>query len=877
MPKSNLEQYKKDFYRKNNNENQAIAKDSSFLNSMNSLEVFKYLSLVVPLLITFLVYLNMLDNDFLNWDDDRYVTANSHLDLTLQNVKYYFTKPYFVMYIPLTMLSFMLDYAIAGIENPSVYHIHNLILHLADTTLVWIFVFSLFKSFNDKKRQLSYAFFAALFFGLHPLHVESVSWIAERKDVLYTFWFFISLIFYLKYIRQQRNLFFYLSILSFFISLLAKTQAVVIPVLMLLIDWFEGKLNLSKYNLVKLLDWRYLRKFKLILEKIPLFILSLIFGIIAIYASATNEPFAHGKYTKHRIAVNTNYSAFEKVVYASYSLTMYFAELLFPFKMSAIHPYPYDRGQMPLWFKSFLLFPFLFFAFILYLIKLKEKIPAFGLLFFFFSIMIMLHIKNFVISEHYAYVPSVGMAIFIFYYLEKVLKIRQLTLITWIFILLYFTVFAFLVIKRNNVFQNSLTFWNDIEKKYPQVIVTYFNRGNYYQKLGDKAINRGDYKQGYHFYKKALEDYNKAIELKTNYVGIYSNRGITLAKLGKYKQALDDFNTLINLDSNFTDAYANRGNVYSLLKEWNKAIEDYSRAIRKNPSFLNAYYNRGIAYAKMHKYNLSIADFNLLLKIKPNYVNAYLQRGIVYFRKSSLDSAIANLKYYLSLKPSAEAYYYLGLTLQQKGDTIESKKVFQILKQKFPQYKKQLFSMAQDFENEADRFGKKQLYDKALNIYHRILDIYGENENILLYLGIVEGKKGNYWAAIENFNKALKINPNNAELLTNRGYAYFLAGKIQKALEDLNMAIKYDSTQYVAYYNRAVIYESLNKYSAALKDLSKALYLQPKFVKAYIEKGRIFLKLKALNKACFNFNKAAILGSAQAKKYLKKFCQNERY
>ncbi len=874
MPKSNLNKYKTKLQKKT----KTITAEEK-VKSVNELEannlqvgyLKKTLFFVLPLLFTFLVYLNSLNGDFLNWDDDRYVTGNKRLELTFDNVKYYFTEPYFVMYIPLTMLSYMIDYGLGGLDKPWVYHLHNLVLHLLNTALVWIFVFLLLRK---NKQAIYYAFLSALFFGLHPLHTESVSWIAERKDVLYAFWFLLSMIFYLRYRDLSKKGFYFLSFAAYILSLLAKTQAVVLPVVLLLIDYFRGDFDFTKEELLTFLKFRELYKLKRLWEKIPHFILAFVFGLIAVWASGTSEPFSENLNTKQKIAVNTDYSAFESLVYASYSLTMYFVKSLVPYKQAAIHPYPYDNGQMPVWFYSYLLFPVIFTVLLLYLIIKKQKIPAFGLLFFIVTIGLMLHIKNFVISEHYAYLPTIGLGLFLFYYLLNLSGKLVPKYVVWGAVSVYFSVFALLTFQRNKVFENSLTFWNDIERKYPNVIVTYYNRGNYFQKLGDLALSEGQDKKAVNFYRKALDDYNKAIELHRFFVGAYSNRGITEAKLGLYKKAIEDFNKVISIDSNFTDVYSNRGNAYALLGQWDKAISDYTKAIERKPAFADAYYNRGVAYMNTGKYNLAVEDFSETISLKPEYTEAYKQRAIAYFLKNSYDSALADINFVLAKDPSDSYFlFYRALLYDLKGDKISAGKDFKKLRNNNPALIKDFIGIAQTFENEYFATGKKFYFEKAEQIYNAILKIYPEAKEVYLYRGIFYGQMQDFKKAISQFDRALSIDNQYVDAYINRGYAYFLSGDIKHALEDYNFAEKLDSSKYDVYYNRGLLWANLKSYQKALKDLTKALSLQPDFANAYFERAKIYLRLSDFDKACEDFQKALNLSIRQASYFFNSYCK----
>ena len=214
--------------------------------------------LLVILLISFLAYLPVLHNGFVNWDDDQYIQENWIIHTF--NIKEIFTGYFMGNYHPLTMLVLAIEYKLFGIA-PTGYHLINLLIHLLNIILVYKLIVLL----SDKKYV---ALIACLLFGIHPIHVESVAWVSELKDLLYAFFFLLSIIYYLKFIKSGDKIFYFYSLLLFLPALLSKAMAASLPLAMLLIDYFMGrKINLKNF-----------------LEKIPFFIIALIFGVLAIFA-----------------------------------------------------------------------------------------------------------------------------------------------------------------------------------------------------------------------------------------------------------------------------------------------------------------------------------------------------------------------------------------------------------------------------------------------------------------------------------------------------------------------------------------------------------------------------------------------------------------
>src|SRR6267378_2051890 len=247
------------------------------------------------LVLTFVVYVPCLDNDFV-WDDDLYVTQNPLL--ANPNVHVLLTTPVAGNYHPLTIGSLALNYRISGL-HPSSYHWLSLLLHLANTALVFLFI-----------RQLSKGRFwttvvTSLFFGIHPMHVESVAWISGRKDVLYAFFYLIGMIAYLSYIDRRRHRWLGAALIAFVMSAASKPAAAVFPLVLVAIDFIRRR----PFN------------FSVALEKAPFLAVAVIDGILTLDAQ------------KGSGAIATVWSPFQKLLFAAYGMVMYVVRLFVPFRL----------------------------------------------------------------------------------------------------------------------------------------------------------------------------------------------------------------------------------------------------------------------------------------------------------------------------------------------------------------------------------------------------------------------------------------------------------------------------------------------------------------------------------------------------------------
>ncbi|MCH8331481.1 MAG: hypothetical protein IH946_08910, partial [Bacteroidetes bacterium] len=264
-----------------------------------------WIKLFLVAVVTFSVLSPSLKNGFTNWDDTAYITDNN--DLREFSLKRIFTENVLGNYHPLTMLTYNVDYQLFGFD-PFYYHLDNLVLHSINAGLVFALLFILLGSWWG-------ALIGALLFGVHPMHVESVSWISERKDLLYTMFFVTGLICYLKYQRNQgiwfKDPFYLLALILFLLSLLSKALAVSFPLVLLLLDYIKRR------------EWGKV----MWMDKIPFFVLSLLFGVIALVAQSESGS----------IQTYENYSFIDSFLISCYGLLAYIYKFFIPLQLSNLY------------------------------------------------------------------------------------------------------------------------------------------------------------------------------------------------------------------------------------------------------------------------------------------------------------------------------------------------------------------------------------------------------------------------------------------------------------------------------------------------------------------------------------------------------------
>ena len=654
----------------------------------------KPLFLVITILIlTFIAFLPSLKNDFIStWDDGPFISGNSmirHLDF--QSIKAMFSTPVLSAYVPLPLLSFAIEYHFFGL-NPIPFHISNLLLHLGCTFLVFYF-------FRLLKLENVYAAFGALLFGIHPMHVESVAWISERKDLLFTLFYLFSMIFYLLYIQKQTRgwKLLTLSLLFFILSLFSKIQAVALPLSLILLDYFLKRPFKSR----------------LVYEKIPFFILSLLFGIAGVLILKRQGV----------LQINETYPLFQRIFFGFYALSAYIVKFFAPFHLSALYPYPISlQKSSPLFYYLNPLF-LLLLGFFVYRSARNTRAIVFGILFFFFNILFLLQVVSAgstYLADHYSYIPYIGLLFIVLWITEKIIKDKKSMRYFLFPVLAIITVFFIsLTFNRCKTWENGIILWTDAIEKYPDGISTSYNdRGAEYANL-----NQWD---------KAIDDYTRAIGIEPNYVKTYSNRGNAYAKLGQWDKVVSDLSLAIGIDPGNKESYLNRGFAFANLRQPDKAIDDYNKAIGIDPGYKDAWYNRGNVYENLKQWDKAIDDYTRTIEIDPNFDSAYTNRGVVYAIIRQWDKAISDCSRAIVIDPNFETAY----------------------------------------SNRGNVFSTLKKWDNAISDYSKVIEIDPAFIKAYLNRGDAYANLGQWQNAIADYSKVLESDPDNARANSGRNFAY---------------------------------------------------------------------------------------------------------
>jgi protein O-mannosyl-transferase len=590
-------------------------------------------------LVTLALYWPATRHAFLNYDDQLYVTENPHVQagLTAASVQWALRpEAKFGYWHPLTLLSHLLDCEWYGLD-PWGHHLTNILLHALNTALVLLLLHRLT---GAVWRSVA----VAALFGWHPAHVESVAWVAERKDVLSACFGLLSLYFYARY-AQKRTLdlrpstFDYrLSLICFACALLSKPMAVTLPFVMLLLD--DWPLNRGLGPGTRGLGWR-----KLVGEKIP---------FLALAAATAAITFALSRQAG-ALAAGEQLSWGARSANALVSYARYLEKLLWPTDLAVFYPHPghwaaaavlvagmlwaglsavmvWQRRQHP-----YLLTGWLWF--------IGTLVPVIGLV----------QVGDFALADRYTYLPSLGLFILFIWGIEELTRPwpdRKAGL------MVAGTVVAVLCLAAT---RQQLGYWRDSETLFRHALAATGDNCLARVQLGSSLYNQGQIDA-------AIDEFQQAIRLKPDYLQAHNDLGNALVKQERFEEAIRPFEVVVHLKPDFAEGHYNLGNALAKLGRPAEAIDEFRAAIRYAPDYPEPHNNLGNALCSQGRPGEAIPEFEAALRLRPAYAEAHYNLGTALATTRQFDGAIREFQAALRLKPDyAAASNNLAYVLQQQA------------------------------------------------------------------------------------------------------------------------------------------------------------------------------------------------------------------
>jgi tetratricopeptide (TPR) repeat protein len=696
--------------------------------------------MLVCLLVSFVVLSPNINNDWVNWDDETFVLENDLVgELSLANTAAIFkTVDGNGGYTPLVLLSWSLDHASDG-YNPTVFHTTNVLLHLITVLLVFSFIFLL-------TGRIDVSVITALLFGIHPAQLEAVAWITARKDLLYGLFYLAGLVTYLKFLKpdESRKRRLYLVCLLFFVgALFSKGAAVTFPLSLLLIDFLKSRKEFKK----------------LLMEKIPFLLLSVLFGVVAIV----------GQQQGGAIDEVQNISLLESFFVGCYGFVVYVIKAIVPYGLSSYHPYPYLPGQALPWYLYAAAIPAIASVILAFVYAKRRRKIAFGFLFFACSMVLVLQflpVGLSIVSERFSYIGYIGLFFLVALGISQIAtRFENYRVATYVGFALYLIGLGTLTFQRSDVWENSESLWTDVIYNYPNDFLAYGNRADYYISTGQTDL--------------ALADLNAALTRNNSSVQLHSDRGLIYLDNGALELALADFNTIVALDPTYANGYLNRGLIAMNMKRFESAIKDFDRCVALDPTNPFVYGNRGILQEMLGQPDKAIPEYSQAIMLDQGNAGLYFSRAVCYGRTGNTSLAKADYLSCIAIDPSrSEAHFTLGSFALRAQDFAQALVRFE-----------QVIALNPNLAGAHINIGLIQLnlgqYDAALSALNRGISLDDKEPSAYLNRGVVYGFTGKHEAAIADFTTALSLAPDYADAYYWRSQSYKEVGNLEQALVDV--------------------------------------------------------------------------------------------
>jgi tetratricopeptide (TPR) repeat protein len=664
-------------------------------------------------LLVVLAYLPALHGGFI-WDDDAYVTHNATLHDGEGLRQIWFKVGAVPQYYPLVHTTFWLEYHLWGL-NPIGYHLINVLLHAIAAILLWQVLLRL---------QVPGAWLAAAIFALHPVGVESVAWVTERKNVLSAVFYFAAALAYLRFVvwekpdSQNRLRWYWVALALFAAALLSKTVTCSLPAALLLVCWWK-KGRVQRGDVMPLL---------------PFFVVGVALGLMTAWIE------------KHHVGAqgaDWSLTFADRCLIAGRALWFYAGKLVWPAHLIFI--YPRWEIEPAVWWQW--LFPIAAAGVVAGLWLARRRIgkgPLVAVLFFAGTLGPALGFVNVYpmrysfVADHFQYLASVGLITLFAAGLNRAPRVIPTTLVVLLGALTW---------QQTGIYRDLETLWRDTLAKNPGCWLAQNN-------LGTVFADKGRFDE-------AIEYFRKAIQINPNSAVPPHCLGLAFAAQGRLDEAIENYRKAIQINPNYFDALKDLGNAFADKGRFDEAIENYRKAIRINPNYFDALKDLGNAFADKGRFDEAIENYRKAIRINPNYAEAQYNLGNVLVAKGQFDEAIENYRKAIRINPNyAEALNNLGIALADKGRFGEAIEAFRKAIQSKPDFSEALNNLGGALLNQGR-------FDEAIENYRKAIQSNPNFSEALDNLGVTLAAKGRYDEAIENYRKAIQSKPDFSEALNN--------------------------------------------------------------------------------------------------------------
>jgi tetratricopeptide (TPR) repeat protein len=576
--------------------------------------------------------------------------------LTIENIVWAFTTVDMSYWHPVTWLSHMMDIEFYG-PNPGGHHLTSVVIHLVSTVLIFVLLFKLTEAFWQSA-------FVAVLFALHPLHVESVAWVAQRKDVLSAFFGFLALLFYLGYVKRRvstdkelggKRIFYILTFFCFVLGLMSKPIIITLPIIMLLIDyWFEDILiyndgEIKSCTVTNVTSNRSRTAvYPILIEKIPFFACSLLSGVLTLY----------GQHAEGAIVDIKDVPMVLRIENALVAYIKYIGNTFWPHDLALLYTLPLS---LPLWQVIGSLSVLLFVSSFTFRLRRRYPYLLVGWLWFLVTLVPVIGLIQVgaaqYMADRYTYIPIVGLFIMVGFGVPQLLrglKYKRIIL----------SLLGCLVITASAIASwNQFRYWRDAITLFQHTLdVTPPQSDNYrtHYLLGNALVSKG-------YLDAAIKEYRASIALMFTFPEAHNNLAFALEKQGFLDEAVKEHEVILQMNPNNAVAYNNLGFVRFKKGDLDGAISEYSKALDLSPNFSDAHNNLGLAHAAKGNMSLAVQEYQAALMLNFNNSNAHFNLGVAFASRGNWDDALKEYRETIRINPNdIEAYNNLELALAAK-------------------------------------------------------------------------------------------------------------------------------------------------------------------------------------------------------------------
>jgi protein O-mannosyl-transferase len=589
---------------------------------------------------TLAVYWQILEHEFVNYDDNEYITKNWNVKkgLSLESIKWAFTTGHFSNWHPVTWLSHMLDFQLYGL-HPKGHLMTSLLLHVANTLLLFVILLRMTGAFWQSS-------FVAALFALHPFNVESVAWVAERKNVLSTFFWLLTMRAYLHYVEKPGAKEYGWVALFLTLGLMSKPMLVTLPFALLLMDyWPLKRLSFEQLNFAD----NKVDLLRLVREKIPLFLIVVASSITTFIVQKSGGALQ---------AMETN-SLLTRLTNAMVSYIVYLEKTAWPKELAVFYPHP--GNDLALW--KGVVAGIALVCITIIAVKKIQRAPYFAVGWFWYlgtltPVIQIVQTGQHAMADRYAYIPLIGIFIITAWGLSDLLtrwnhKDKAPVIFAGLLIPLVATTWV-----QVGHWKNSITLFkhaiNVTDSKYSDVALTHNNLGIVLEEKGQIS--------------EAMIHYRTAMKIKPDFALPHNNLGNVLFATKNTAEAIDYFNSALKLRPDYAMAHNNLGIALEQKGELEKAIAHYREAVKLNPDLVLAHYNLGIVLKEKGELEEAVSHYRKALKYKPDFALAHINLGNVLLGLQETQEAIIHYRLAIKINPALTlAHNNLKIALQRSG------------------------------------------------------------------------------------------------------------------------------------------------------------------------------------------------------------------